>query len=374
MQLPLQTFATLVQNMAAAVQSAATTLIDLTVGSVLRAILEANASVALWMQWLILLVLQTTRAATSNGPDLDSWMADMSLIRLPAVPAVGMVTFSRYATTVSAVVPSGALVKTTDGVQTFSVTIDTTNAAWTATLNGYTIAAGQSALTVPIAAQVAGSAGNVLAGSITLLATAIPGVDLVTNAAPTQNGADAETDAAFRARFANYISSRARATITAIQYAISSVQQNLDFTVVQNIAPTGNTQLGNFVVTVDDGTGYPPPTLIATVYGAVDAVRPIGSTFSVQPPSVIQANISLMISVTASAQKPQLLGPVAAALTSFINALPIGQALPITRIAQIAYDTSTSITNVTFPQINGEAADLVPGAAGVIKSGTISVN
>jgi phage-related baseplate assembly protein len=148
----------------------------------------------------------------------------------------------------------------------------------------------------------------------------------------------------------------------------------LDFTVVQNIDTTGKTQLGNFVVTVDDGTGYPPPALIATVYSAVDAVRPIGSIFSVQPPSVIQANVSLMISVAASAQKSQLLSPVAAALTSFINALPIGQVLPITRIAQIAYDASTSIINVTFPQINGEVADLVPGAAGVIKSGTISVS
>ena len=36
MQLPLQNFTTLVQNMAASVQSAATQLVDLTVGSSLR--------------------------------------------------------------------------------------------------------------------------------------------------------------------------------------------------------------------------------------------------------------------------------------------------------------------------------------------------
>ncbi len=61
------TFTTLMQNMAAAVEASATQLLDLTVGSTLRAVLEANASIALWMQWLILLVLRTTRAATSNG-------------------------------------------------------------------------------------------------------------------------------------------------------------------------------------------------------------------------------------------------------------------------------------------------------------------
>ena len=51
MQLQLQNFTTLVQNMAAGVQSSARVVLDLTTGSVLRAILEANASVALWLQW-----------------------------------------------------------------------------------------------------------------------------------------------------------------------------------------------------------------------------------------------------------------------------------------------------------------------------------
>ena len=114
MQLQLQTFTTLVQNMAAAVQSAATQLLDLTVGSTLRAVLEANASIALWMQWLILRVLQTTRAATSTDSDLDSWMADFSLTRLPAVPANGIVTFSRLTATQAAFVPIAALVRTAD--------------------------------------------------------------------------------------------------------------------------------------------------------------------------------------------------------------------------------------------------------------------
>ena len=53
MQLPLQTFTSLVQGMAAAVQAASARILDLTIGSTLRAILEATASIGLWMQWLI---------------------------------------------------------------------------------------------------------------------------------------------------------------------------------------------------------------------------------------------------------------------------------------------------------------------------------
>lgn len=374
MQLPLQTFSSLLQNMAAAVQSAASNLIDLTVGSVLRAILEANASVALWMQWLILQVLQTTRAATSSGADLDSWMADMSLSRLPAVAAVGLVTFSRYASSTTALIPAGALVRTTDGAKTFAVTSDTTNTAWTAALNGYMIASGQTSLTVPVIAQTPGSAGNVLAGSITLIATAMPGVDLVTNSAPTMNGADAESDIQFRARFVNYISSRSRATGAAIEYSISSVQQGLNFAVAQNVDTTGNPFLGNFVVTVDDGTGYPPSTLLGVVSAAVDAVRPIGSSFSVQPPNVLVANVSLTVSVTTGATKSQVVSPIATAITEFVNALPIGGCLPITRLAQIAYDANASVLNVTSLEINGGSADLCPNAFQVIKAGIVSVN
>src|SRR5579871_4647857 len=181
MHLQLRTFGTLVQDMAAAVQSSATQLLDLTVGSALRAVLEANASIGLWMQWLILQVLRTTRAATSSGPDLDSWMADMTLIRLPAIAATGMVTFSRFTATSAAFVPVGTLVRTADGTQTFAVTADTALAAWVAASNGYAVTPGTVSLKVPVAAQVAGTIGNVQAGSISLLASAIPGIDSVTN-------------------------------------------------------------------------------------------------------------------------------------------------------------------------------------------------
>ncbi len=48
-----------------------------TVGSVLRAqFWTVYASIALWLQWLIVQVLATTRLATSLGADCDSFGAD----------------------------------------------------------------------------------------------------------------------------------------------------------------------------------------------------------------------------------------------------------------------------------------------------------
>src|ERR1700734_2774764 len=94
--LPVQTFSGLLEQMAANVQGGAAQLVDFSVGSVLRAMMEACGAVALWLQWLILQVLSATRAATSQGLDLDSWMADFSLARLPGSQATGIATFSRY--------------------------------------------------------------------------------------------------------------------------------------------------------------------------------------------------------------------------------------------------------------------------------------
>jgi uncharacterized phage protein gp47/JayE len=372
MQLQLQDFTTLVRNMAASVQGSARALVDLTTGSVLRAILEANASIALWLQWLIVLVLAQTRAATSVGSDLDSWVADFSLARLPGQAAVTTVLFSRITPGLIASIPVGATVKTADGTQTFAVLADPTNQAYVAATASYTLAAAASSIALSMQATTAGTAGNVQAGLISMLASAIPGVDGVTNALQAQGGLDAESDAALRARFANFIDSRSRATPAAIAFTIDSLQQGLSHVVTENIDPAGMPAPGTFLVTINDGSGAPPSTLIAAVAAAVDTVRPVGTQFFVQPPAVFPANISMAITVS-DANKAASQGAVNAALSAYIAALPIGNPLPVSRIAALAYAAAANITNVAAVTING-AGDLVPLPTGVVVPGVIAVN
>jgi len=373
MQLQLRTFDTIVASAAAAVQGAAATLLDLTVGSVLRAVLEANAGLGLWLQWLILQVLQTTRASTSAGSDLDSWMADFGLTRLPAVTASGSATFARFSPVTTALVPVGTLVVTADGSQSFAVATDTTNAAWSAAQNGYVIAAGIAAVTVAVSATAAGSGGNVQAGAIGLIQAALPGVDTVSNAAPTAGGLDAESDAALWARFSAYLVSLFKATTAAVGYAVASVQQGLQYTIQENVAPGGATQPGCFIVTVDNGTGAPPSTLLTAIGSAIEQVRPLGSVWTVVGPTVSTANVYMAITTAPTATHATVTAQVAAALTAFGNALPVGAPLPWSRLAQVAYDASASVTNVSGVLLNGGTADIVPGVGGVVKAGGVVV-
>ncbi len=374
MQLPLKNFASLVADMSAAVQVAGSQLVDVSVGSVLRAVIEANASLALWMQWLIMLVLSLTRASTSSGADLDTWMADFGLTRLPGVAAAGTVTFARITSGVQALVPAGAIVRSADGTVTAAVMQDATRADWSASAAGYVLAASASSADYPVAATTPGIAGNVLAGSLSQLSTAIPGVDSVSNALALQGGTDAESDVLFRGRFQAYINSRSRATLTAVQFAVGSVQPGLKFVVAENQDANGQAHVGHFVVTVDDGSGTPPGSLLEAVYSAVDAVRPVGTTFAVLPPQVVSAAVVLTLDVQAGSNVAAVAGAVAAQITAWVQALGIGASLPVSRIAGLAYATDAAVSNVTMISINGGPYDLTPPVNGVVRLATLVVN
>ena len=374
MQLSLRNFTTLVEQSAAAVQASAAQLLDFTAGSVLRAILEANAGVALWLQWLILLVLQSTRLATSSGADADSFGADFGFIRLGAVTAVGQATFSRYTPSQAALVPSGTTVTTADGATSFIVTTDPTNAAWNSGQNGYLIGAGVAGVTVPIAATTPGSSGNVLPGTISLITTSLPGLDSVTNANALSGGLDAETDAAFRIRFQSFIDSRSRATIQAVTYAVTGLRQGISCSVQENTDGTGAFAPGRFLVTLDDGSGAPPASLITAAQTAVEAVRPVGSIFAVQAPTRITADISLTLSLTPGADQATAIAAVNAAIAGFVGTLPVAADLPYTRLAQLAYDASPAVQNVSGLTLAGGTSDLMAGPSTVIKLGTLAIS
>lgn len=372
MAISTKDFVTLVREQAAAIAGAARSLVDLSVGSILRAVIEANAAVALWLQALILHLLKTTRAATATGLDLDSWVGDYGLSRLPAVAATGYVTFSRFTPTQTAVIPLGTKVQTTNGAQQYAVVKDTNHPDWVADEEGYALAPNIARIRVPVQALTAGSASNARIGSIDTLAQAIPGVDTVTNEAALINGAEAESDPALRKRFIAYIASLSKATLDAVGYAITSVKPGLSYALVENQSYEGCEQKGAFYVVVDDGTGTPTETLLATVYNAIEAVRPLAVRFSVFAPVVIKVKVQMKIQ-TRGADHTATAAQVAEAVKNTINALGLGATLPYTRLAQIAYDASPAVTNVTAVQLNGATNDLIATPKHTFKAGTVAV-
>jgi uncharacterized phage protein gp47/JayE len=359
MQLTLQTFQQLLQRMSASVQSSASQLVDLSVGSMLRAILEANASIGLWVQWLIVQTLGMTRAATSAGADLDSWMADFMLVRQPATAARGLATFTRLLTTLPLVIPAGTQVKASVTGFSFITDTDTTNSAWRASSGGYLLPAGISSIDLPVIAQTAGSSGNVTAGAISLISSSVPGLDFVSNISALSGGCDAEGDVQFRSRFRDYINSRSQATAIAVGYAVTSLQQGLRHKLFENTDSTGSWLPGHFLIVADDGTGQLGGTLSSNIYAAIDQVRPLASSFTIQAPEVLLVNVGVSLAAYNQPVTAALQGMVVSALTSYIEQLPIGPTLSLTRIAEVAYRAGQFGQNIASIQINGAATDLV---------------
>ncbi|WP_041692073.1 baseplate J/gp47 family protein [Erwinia billingiae] len=372
--LNIKSFATLVSDQVTAMQASAAGLVDLVIGSILRSITESNAGVAMWIQQLIVNLLVTTRAATCSGEDLDTWMADFSFSRLSAVQSTGPVTFSRFTATNQALIAVGSSVTTTDGTQAFTVTTDTTNAAYDSVQVGYIIAAGVSSLSVPVQANTAGAAGNAQAGTITVISGSIQYVDTVTNSTTFTNGKDAESDTDFRARFVLWIASLSKATKAAIGYAISSMQSGVTYTLTENIAYNGTAQPGYFYAVVDDGSGTPTSTFLDQVYSAIDAVRGFTTTFGVFPPSVLTANVSMTITSDPSGSHSAIVSLAQAAIQEYIASLSLGQLLTYTQLATVAYGASPLVTNVSSVTLNSGTADLAASGKQVIRAGTIAVS
>jgi uncharacterized phage protein gp47/JayE len=380
MQLSLQNFSTMLNNMAAAAQAAASQALDLLVGSTLRAIFEAVAGLCLWLQWQNVQVLQMARLTTASGTDCDSFVADFPLFggRLQGVASSGQVTFGRFTATQPVQIPVGTLVKTNDGTQSFTVDLDTTNAAFQADPSGakqgwFTLAAGVASLNVAVTNAAAGTTGNVLAGTIGLIASSAPGLDTVTNANAFTNGLNAETDTALKARFGLWFSSLSKSTPAAIDAAVADVAQNLTWRQINNTDAGGNFAPGAVTVAVDDGSGATPSSTIALVATAVQAVRAATINAYVIAAAPLAASISMTLTTAPNTNHAAAVASVQAALTIYIGGLGVGGTLPYTRLAQLAYDSSSAITNITGLTLNGGTADLVPTDFQVVRAGALTV-
>jgi phage-related baseplate assembly protein len=151
------------------------------------------------------------------------------------------------------------------------------------------------------------------------------------------------------------------------------VQQGLTWTIQENTTANSIFTPGNFVVTVDDGTGDPGSVLLANVQTAIDAVRPVGSTFQVQGPGVVAANISLTVTAAAGYTQAQAVAAAGTALTEAVNAGGMGTWFMFGTIYQVTLNCP-GIAAAESVTLNGGTADLTVTPAQVVRAGTIAVS
>lgn len=372
MAITFQSFKTMLGNAVAAAQGASPALLELDVGSPGRAMLEGVTGVGLWFQFVALQILSRTRLSTSIGVDADSFVEDFGLAREPGTAATGVVRFTSFTPdNQSATIPVGTPVKTVGNV-IYDVVEDSTNAAWSAVANAYVRPAGTASITVPVQCETPGTAGNVAAGAVCLLGSAISGIDTVTNDAALTNGSDGETDAALRVRFVSYINSRSKATLTAIESAITDVSAGLIYQVIENVDAAGMFLPGNVVAFIDDGSGDVADAVIDQVYIAIDDVRPAAVSIQVVRPKVVRPPVAMTVSVNSTGDLPTIQATISTNIAAYLNSLTIGGSASYSRLIQIAYASSTAVTNVSGVTLDGGTVDLPATTGTAYRAGTVT--
>lgn len=376
--LNLQTFEELVSQQVAAIQAEGSALTDFNPGSLLLALCQSNAGIALWSQAEASFVQATSRLGTSYGNDVITFVTPFGFIPTPAVAASNTVNFTRFTPTNQVLITSEILVSAPQAIppQSFAVFVDTTNPAWDVGLNAYVIPAGNTGalINIPVRAIVAGSAGNVSAGLINTIDSVIVGIDSVTNASAFTNGSDGESDPSIKQNFPLYFNGLSKGTNVAVQAVLATFPQITRSNIVElKQFPGGAAQAAYFYVLIDDGTGSPPGQLITDVTTALEDVRALGIQCDVYGPLLLNLTISLTLTTTDAETDAVVQANVTTAIDNYINALGFGGFLPYSKVADICYNADPTITNVTSVLLNSATSDITATENQVIFITSLSI-
>ena len=88
---------------------------------------------------------------------------------------------------------------------------------------------------------------------------------------------------------------------------------------------------------------------------------------------MVSATISLTITAAPGYQKTALQGPVAAAITAYVNGLNVGAPLAFFRIPALAYGIA-GVATVESVLLNSGTADIGGGATQVVRTSSVAVN
>jgi uncharacterized phage protein gp47/JayE len=332
----------------------------------------------LFIQSQVVKVNKLTRAATSEKEDLDSYMADFSFPRLPAIKASGDVKFSVRTVLPSNVqIPPGTRVQTSDGKIQYVVIGDPNKPAWSAALNAYILTAGALSLDATVQAVSAGSASNVQIAALSQMVSSISGISFVTNTASIQNGADPEEDQPYRDRFKLFINAVNKRT-TPVGYlsaALNTPGVKAAALVENQDATTGLFRKAYGLVIIDDGSGDPTPELIAAVQQAVAATwapsRGFGIQIQVIGPVLSLVTIALNVKISPLATSPASIKlKVENAVIDYINSLSIGDPLYLENISYVAKGADPLVVAVqpNSLKINNAEADFLGSNKTVIRT------
>lgn len=342
---------------------------DFNIGSVARTMIE---SVAMEIEEMYYRMFDSLEREIPNSA-YESFGFD----RLPATHAVGAVTFARSTPADQDYVIAAGTVVSTDELVTF------------ATIEAVTLETGLMSVQATVQASVSGAEGNVQAGAITRMNSAIAGIETVTNMVAITGGAPRETDEERAARFRLFVEALPRTTIGGIVSGAmtarlvdgtGAILERVRLARADEPWRRGDGPRGVAHVYIDNGTGAASSGLVQAAQRVID-----GSAFGEEPVEdgywaagievtvVAVTGVPVPVTVQVTAQRGWETAAVGAQVQATISRvfqdLPIAGALDWERLlASIMTTAGVHTATLTAP-----AADVTPTIGERLIAGAVSV-
>lgn len=383
MGLTLQSFSQFKSALQSGIVALTKFIDDFSDGSVANAMTETISTQLGFVQSQAQQILLITRASTCTLPDLITFVSDYYLSPpwLGPTNANGTLTFTRFQpSSQPQVLLDGTIVQNLTPAPSsalqYVVTANPADPNWSANaggpgIPGRTLAPEATSLSATAQAVTAGTAGNVVAGTLTVIAS--PGVpfDQVTNSSDIDNGNDGETIAQLQQRFSDYISSRS-GTRFAISAAVAGVQAGLSFTLNDLTYFDGSARDGNGTIVVDDGSGNIPQQTLNAISAAVTGPnqKSFGARIWVIAPENVAVTVEVTdITVATGFSEGDVAAAIQAAIVSYVNSNGVGGAPAGTG----SNAPSLKLSYVGVANVVGSFVGLGP-TQGLLSYGSVLVN
>lgn len=347
------------------VRGATDRLSDFRSGSVTRTLLEAPSAE------IESLYLEMYHGITEAIP--VAIYEAFSFARLPAVAAYGEVTFSANAETT---VSLGTEITTATGVR-YQTTAPVV------------VPAGGSA-TVAVQCTDVGAAGNVSAGALSVLPSAIVGITSVSNAETIITGRDIETDLERKARFGEYVRTLQRGTGAALEYGAKTatildaggnvIEYVREAAIIEEFIADPTQPVGFVRVVISSGTGAASEDLVSRAQEVIDGYtaasgeqvagwKAAGVIATVESAIEVEVDVSATIESDGTVENADVLAACTAAVGDYVSGLRMGEDALVSSLI-VALKTVPGVYNV---DLSAPASDIVVDAHEIAVVGTVSL-
>lgn len=346
---------------------------DFIAGSVIRSKFE---SVAVEMEAQDLAFYQAAKKAITAG----AYQA-FAFATLPAVTARGTVTFSRETPSVTdIIIPATTMVATETGVGVNEKTYTTTQEV--------ILLSGLLDISAEIICTQTGSEGNTPLNTITVMKTAVQGINSVTNTVGIRSGRDAETGDERYIRFQSYIPTLRRGTESAVIVGAKTAAILADGVVSESVKSVLLSQEGAGYVKcyIYNGAATASDALIAraqeiidgynvydngTITERVAGYKAAGVTVEVISANTVTQEILANVTTNKGVDTALITANIEQAIEQYMSGLDIGDSV----IRSAVIERIQSVDGVYNTDLILPVEDVTPSTGSVIVAGgLVTVN